>query len=326
MRTPVLLLALLSACTGSRDLPADRGAADVVGLYVGPAGRVLALRTHGGRLYAAPGDSTEYLLTRVSENVYSFPETGRHAGETVRIVRDDDQKAQTAQQGADRFDRAPQDTPTFRITPLRPIAELREEAMRATPPPEGGDRLAPDLVELHSLEPELLYDIRYASDNNFMGEPFYREPRAFLQRPAAEAVVAAHRELAAHGYGLVIYDAYRPWYVTKMFWEATPPGLREFVANPANGSRHNRGAAVDVGLYDLASGAIVPMPSGYDEFTERAYSSYGGGNAPARVRRDLLREVMERHGFIIYTSEWWHFDYADWDRYPILNEPFDALR
>jgi D-alanyl-D-alanine dipeptidase len=183
-----------------------------------------------------------------------------------------------------------------------------------------------DLVELVKLDSTITLDIRYATANNFVGKPVYQEARAFLQRPAAEALVAAHRELAVHGYGLLIHDGYRPWAITKLFWEVTPPALREFVADPASGSKHNRGAAVDLTMYDRARGLVVDMPSGYDEMTRRAYPDYRGGPPEARGRRDLLRAVMERHGFTVEPNEWWHFNFKDWQQYPILDIPFSAIR
>ena len=214
---------------------------------------------------------------------------------------------------------------TFTIEPLRPVEELRAEALAGTPPVETGDFLAPDLVELQDLEPGIRYDIRYASTNNFMQAVFYESSHAFMQRPAAEAVARAHRNLAEHGYGLLIHDAYRPWYVTKMFWDATPEEQRTFVANPADGSRHNRGAAVDLTLYDLETGEPVVMPSGYDEFTERASADYSGGTEESRRLRELLRSTMEAQGFQVYSAEWWHYDYQDWRSYPILNKTFEEL-
>ncbi len=213
----------------------------------------------------------------------------------------------------------------FRIDPVRPIVELREEALAAAPPNEEGDFLQPDLVDLASLDPMIRFDIRYATANNFMGTPFYQSARAFLQRPAAEALANVSRSLATHGYGLLIHDAYRPWHVTRMFWDATPENLKNFVADPARGSRHNRGAAVDLTLYDLVTGDVVQMPSGYDEFSERAAPGYSGGTAAQREARDLLRREMESAGFGVYEYEWWHFDYADWREYPIMNATFEEL-
>lgn len=214
---------------------------------------------------------------------------------------------------------------SFRITPVRPVEELRAEALKEQPPREQGDFLKPDLVELTTLDPTIKLDIRYATTNNFLGTPVYTEARAFLQRPAAEALLRAHRELKAYGYGLIIHDGYRPWYVTKIFWEATPVDKRIFVADPAKGSNHNRGCAVDLSLYVLKTGEEVTMPSGYDKMSERAYADFPGGTSKERARRALLRRVMEKQGFMVNPEEWWHFDYKDWKKYPILNVRFEDI-
>src|ERR1700743_2916561 len=177
---------------------------------------------------------------------------------------------------------------SFHITPLHPVEELRAEALKAQPPHEEGSFLRPELVELVKLEPTIKLDIRYATTNNFLGTPVYTQARAFLQRPAAEALLRAHRELKAQGYGLIIHDVYRPWYITKIFWDAVPEDKRIFVADPAAGSKHNRGCAVDLSLYDLKTGEEVTMPSGYDEMTKRAYADYPGGTGEEGGRRALL--------------------------------------
>jgi D-alanyl-D-alanine dipeptidase len=216
--------------------------------------------------------------------------------------------------------------PVARITPLRPVAELRREALRVSPPVEQGPFRSPDLVELRPLDKTIRYDIRYASGNNFLGTPIYSRSRAMLQRPAAEALVRAQRKLKSRGFGLLIHDAYRPWFVTWIFWGATPPEKRDFVADPAKGSRHNRGCAVDLTLYDLRTGHAVEMPGAYDEMSDRSYPSYPGGTSLQRWRRDLLRWAMESEGFTVYPYEWWHFDYRDSDKYPILNIALDQVR
>jgi D-alanyl-D-alanine dipeptidase len=193
------------------------------------------------------------------------------------------------------------------------------------PPREAGPFRVPDLVEIVTLDPTLRLDVRYATANNFVGRPVYAEARAFLQRPAAEALVRAHRALRRHGYGILVFDGYRPWSVTRLFWEITPRDKREFVADPRRGSRHNRGCAADVSLFDLATLREVEMPGGYDEMTERSAADYAGGTAEQRARRDLLRSALEAEGFLVYPPEWWHFDYRDWRLYPVLDVPFDAL-
>ena len=212
------------------------------------------------------------------------------------------------------------------ITPVRPVADLRKEALAAHPPAEAGPFLPTDLVELTTLDSTIKLEIRYATSNNFLGTPFYTQGRAFLQRPAAMALVQANAALRSKGYGLLIHDGYRPWYVTWMFWEATPVAKRIFVANPAEGSKHNRGCAVDLTLYELATGKVVDMPSTYDETTDRAYADYVGGTSRQRWHRALLRRVMEAEHFTVNPTEWWHFDYADWKQYAIGNVPFEALK
>jgi len=213
----------------------------------------------------------------------------------------------------------------FHLKPQRPVEELRAEALHATPPLESGPFRRPDLVELLKLDPTIKLDIRYATDQNFLSTPMYSQARAFLQRPAAEALVRANRKLHAEGYGVVIHDAYRPWYVTKMFWDATPDDKKIFVADPATGSKHNRGCAVDLSIYDLKTGREVSMPSVYDEMTPRAFAEYPGGTMEERQHRAMLRVAMEAEGFTIYPNEWWHYDYKDWKQYPIMNVRFEDL-
>ncbi len=193
------------------------------------------------------------------------------------------------------------------------------------PPTERGVRRPSDLVELVKRDPRLRLDIRYARSDNFTGRIVYAQPRAFLQRPAANALVRAHNRTRKHGYGLLIFDGYRPWAVTKFFWDITPPEKRDFVARPSRGSRHNRGCAVDLSLFDLKTGAEIVMPSPYDDFTEKAAPDYPGGTAEQRRTRALLRSCMEAEGFTVFTNEWWHFDHKDWREYPIVNQAFEDL-
>jgi len=195
------------------------------------------------------------------------------------------------------------------------------------PPKESGQFKETDLVEVVTVDPTIRLDIRYATTNNFLHRPVYAQARAFLQRPAAEALARAQRTLKARGYGLVLFDGYRPWAVTKVFWDSATAGQRkiEFVANPRKGSRHNRGCAADVSLFDLHTGLEAEMPSGYDEFSERAFPTYAGGTPESRALRDLLRTAMEAEGFTVYPAEWWHFDFNGWKQYRILDVPFEAL-
>ena len=193
------------------------------------------------------------------------------------------------------------------------------------PPAETGPFRNPDLVEIVKLDPTIKLDVRYATKNNFFGKAVYTEPRAFLQRPAAQALVRVNQSLHRQGYGLVIFDGYRPWSVTKVFWDATPEDKKIFVADPAKGSRHNRGCAVDLSLFVLKTGAVVKMPSEYDEMTERAHINYECASADAKRLRELLRAAMTAEGFAVYEPEWWHYDYKDWKEYPISNVKFSKI-
>lgn len=290
---------------------------------------VLYLREKDGKLNALIEWFFEYPLERVSRDVYRFPPSGLYDGQDVVFTRGADGKATMATVATVPFRRrelpADNDRVNFRITPVRAPSVLRTEALAASPPVESKDLRKADLVELRALDTTIKYDVRYATANNFMGTPFYSSSHAFMQRPAAEAVARASVELRKIGYGLLIHDAYRPWYVTKMFWDGTPPDKHIFVADPSQGSRHNRGCAVDLTLYDLKTGAPIRMTGGYDEMSDRSYPLYPGGTSLQRWSRDLLRNAMEAQGFNVFEAEWWHFDYGDWRSYPIGNLTFEQL-
>ncbi|MDE2678986.1 MAG: serine hydrolase [Gemmatimonadota bacterium] len=308
---------------------------------------VLYILERGGRLHALIEWFFLYPLTEISRDVYAFPDWGLYHGERLVFARGAGRDATgTGTSGQNtsggptpdratsvvaasvlfpRRDVGTEAGATFRIDPARPVEELRAEALAATPPPEPGPFRDSELVEVASLEPGIRLDVRYATTNNFMSSVFYDEPRVFLQRPAAEAVVRVHRALAEHGYGLLLHDGYRPWYVTKMFFDATPESQKIFVANPANGSRHNRGSAIDLNLYDLATGEPADMVGTFDEFSPRSFPDYPGGTSRQRWLRELLRRAMEAEGFTVYEAEWWHFDHDDWREYAIQNATFDAL-
>ena len=267
-------------------------------------------------------------LTEISENTFNFPKRALYDGEQAVFTLDQGRNATQVQVSGVVFKRRPLgdiEGGVFHVQAQQPLETLRREALAAQPPPETGDFLPPDLVDLSSLDPTIRLDIRYATKNNFLGEPVYSQAKAYLQRPAAKALVGVSQKLKPLGYGLLIHDAYRPWYVTKIFWDATPDDKKIFVADPQEGSRHNRGCAVDLTLYDLESLQEIEMTGVYDEMSERSYAFYPGGTSLERWRRNLLRHVMEDAGFQVYGFEWWHFDYKDWRRYGILNIPFEKL-
>jgi zinc D-Ala-D-Ala dipeptidase len=180
-----------------------------------------------------------------------------------------------------------------------------------------------ELVDLAEAVPGARLDLRYATEDNFMGRPLYPVARAFLRRPAAEALAAAHAELAAQGLGVKVFDAYRPYRVTVAMWEQI--GDPDYVADPAQGSRHNRGAAVDVTLFELDGGRELLMPTPYDDFTRRAHHDFGELPEQVLANRALLRRTLERHGFAPLASEWWHYDFAGWQRFPLMDLSLEEL-
>ncbi|HXI61979.1 MAG TPA: M15 family metallopeptidase [Pyrinomonadaceae bacterium] len=307
----------------AKPAPAPARWRGLIGEY-GPDNDVLIILEKDGKLFRLLKRVDFARLIEVSRNVFKFPE-----GSQVIFTRDAHGRATQVEYDGAVFKRRqiePESGNQLHVQPLRPVAGLMKEARAAQPPKEAGDFRDADLVELTKLDPTIKLEIRYATTNNFLGTVFYSEPRAFMQRPAAEAVVRASKRLRAMGYGLLVHDAYRPWYVTKVFWDATPDDKKVFVADPAKGSRHNRGCAVDLTLYDLKTGKPVEMVSTYDETTARAYPDYPGGTGLQRWHRKLLRDAMQAEGFTVYEAEWWHFDYQDWQKYRIGNATFDQIK
>lgn len=180
------------------------------------------------------------------------------------------------------------------------------------------------LVDLAKFIPGVVLDVKYATADNFMKQQLYPVARAYLRRPAAVALRAVQEELNGQGLGIKVFDAYRPYSVTEKMWE--PIKNEDYVANPAKGSRHNRGAAVDLTLIDLRTGNPLPMPTPYDDFTIRARHDFA--DLPGNVigARERLRLVMTKHGFEPLPSEWWHYDFKGWERFDLMNVPLEAIR
>jgi D-alanyl-D-alanine dipeptidase len=299
----------------------------LIGEY-GPDHNILYIYEQDGQLWALVEWFDYYPLTEVSENVFAFPNLGLYPAEHIVFARDEHGVATEAKMAGVPFQRrnlGAFQNGVFRVRPVRPIDELQAEALAASPPREARPFRDPDLVDVTIVDPSIKLEVRYASTDNFLNTKIYDSARAFLQRPAAEALSRVRQSLKPKGYGVLVHDAYRPWYVTRLFWDATPDHLHAFVADPEQGSRHNRGCAVDLTLFELSTGQPVEMVGVYDEMSPRSYPLYSGGEARQRWHRDLLRTAMEREGFSVYEVEWWHFDYKDWKQYPIVNQRFDEL-
>lgn len=191
--------------------------------------------------------------------------------------------------------------------------------MRIMPPVSSSN----DLVEIQTIIPNVLKDIRYATANNFTGTVIYSRADCYLRKSSAAKLLKVCHELEQLGLGLVIFDGYRPLSVQKKLWEAFPD--ERYVANPAFGSKHNRGSAVDVTIRDLRTSTYITMPSEYDDFTERAHRTYEKMPHETAANCKLLELLMEKHGFLGLPTEWWHFDDTNWKNYDILDVSFEEL-
>lgn len=179
------------------------------------------------------------------------------------------------------------------------------------------------LLEIKQYIPDIRLDIRYAGKNNFTGQAVYSQARAFARLPVIRALQKVQAELRPQGLGLKIYDAYRPYAVTVKFFDMATD--KNFVANPRQGSRHNRGCAVDLTLVRLKNGKELSMPTAFDSFAPQAAADFQ--DLPQKVikHRELLRSAMERHGFSALYNEWWHFDFRGWKNYDLMDIPFNRL-
>ncbi len=182
---------------------------------------------------------------------------------------------------------------------------------------------ARELIDLQKYVRGILLDIRYATTNNFTGEKIYDEAKAYARKPVADALRRIQGDLQKQGLGLKIFDAYRPYRATVKFYEVY--GDTTYVASPYRGSRHNRGCAIDLTLVDLRTGKELKMPTGYDSFTKQAWPSTPVRDEEARNNRQTLIDAMEKHGFRVNSSEWWHFDFIGWKKFEVLDIDFSEL-
>lgn len=209
--------------------------------------------------------------------------------------------------------------PSSQPVPPSPIAVSPSPQVAATPTKPGAEA---QLVDIQTISPGIKLDIRYATEKNFTRQKLYAQARCVLRGAVAKKLAQVQTELESQGLSLKVYDCYRPLSVQKQMWEVMPDA--RYVANPAIGSRHNRGSAVDVTLVDR-TGKELEMPTEFDDFTEQAHADYAGASPAAKQHRQLLKRVMEKHGFVALATEWWHFDAAGWKQFPLLDVPIDRI-
>ncbi|MBI2812356.1 MAG: D-alanyl-D-alanine dipeptidase [Candidatus Melainabacteria bacterium] len=180
-----------------------------------------------------------------------------------------------------------------------------------------------DFVDIQTVNPRILIDIRYATANNFVGRAVYSSAKCFLRRKVAKKLDLIQKKLEKIGLGLKVWDGYRPFSVQKIFWEILPDP--RYVAPPNEGSRHNRGAAVDLTLVDK-EGKELKMPTEFDDFSEKAHSHYDRLPKEVIHNRTLLHNIMREHGLIPFVTEWWHFDDEEGEKFPIEDKTFEELK
>lgn len=205
-------------------------------------------------------------------------------------------------------------------------------ACTSGPGPRGrpAGRGSAELVDLRVVAPAVVLDLRYATADNFTGRAVYGTARCLLRRDVAARLARVQARLAREGLGLRVWDCYRPFTVQERFWALVPDAryvarpVRRADGRPAAGSKHNRGAAVDLTLVDTG-GRPLPMPTAFDDFGPAAHRGSGAGGREAQANAARLADAMAAEGFEPLPTEWWHFDGPGWEGYELLDVPFDAV-
>ncbi len=339
MKRILSLLLCLLCFTGSalaapafepKDCPKDLKY--ILGMYYGN-GELFLLRENKGEVelvyrfgqkdYTFAG-SNVYPLVKEHFDSYTINESGplNHLDAAVRIERSREGYGVSCSVGGNRYSRrffAGENGKPFRFAVSGDWQELKNAANDAVMPANLGAGQQAQLVNLAQAVPGIKLDLRYAGMDNCFGNVLNDDARAFLDVEAAAALNTVQLNLAQYGYGLLVWEAYRPWSVSKLAYDALPPENKSMLPAPEVGFSHNTGRSVDVSLYSLATGEPVDMISDFDEPSIRQYASFAGGTELERYRRDLLRTQMQLAGFTASDMEWWHFDYGNIKAFAHLN-------
>lgn len=304
----------------------------ILGMYYGN-GEMFLLRENNGEVelvyrfgqkdYTFAG-SNVYPLYKEHFDSYTINESGplNHLDAAVRIERSREGYGVSCSVGGNRYSRrffAGENGRPFRFAPVSDWQALKAAANAAVMPAQLGAGQQAQLVDLAQTVPGLKFDLRYAQADNCFGQVLTDDQRAFLDADAAQALAQAQQYLKPYGYGILVWEAYRPWSVSKLAYDALPADKKSMLPAPEAGFSHNTGRSIDVSLYLLATGENAGMISGFDEPSVRQYASFAGGTTLERYRRDLLRSVMQMAGFTASETEWWHFDYGDIKGFAHLN-------
>lgn len=304
----------------------------ILGMYYGN-GEMFLLRENNGEVelvyrfgqndYTFAG-SNVYPLYKEHFDSYTINESGplNHLDAAVRIERSREGYGVSCSVGGNRYSRrffAGENGRPFRFAPVSDWQALKTAADAAVMPAQLGAGQQAQLVDLAQAVPGLKFDLRYAQADNCFGQALTDDQRAFLDADAAQALAQAQQYLKPYGYGILVWEAYRPWFVSKLAYDALPADKKSMLPAPEVGFSHNTGRSIDVSLYLLANGENAGMISGFDEPSVRQYASFAGGTTLERYRRDLLRSAMQMAGFTASETEWWHFDYGDIKGFAHLN-------
>lgn len=304
----------------------------ILGMYYGN-GEMFLLRENNGEVelvyrfgqkdYTFAG-SNVYPLYKEHFDSYTINESGplNHLDAAVRIERSREGYGVSCSVGGNRYSRrffAGENGRPFRFAPVSDWQALKTAANAAVMPAQLGAGQQAQLVDLAQTVPGLKFDLRYAQADNCFGQVLTDDQRAFLDADAALALAQAQQYLKPYGYGILVWEAYRPWSVSKLAYDALPADKKSMLPAPEIGFSHNTGRSIDVSLYLLATGENAGMISGFDEPSVRQYASFAGGTTLERYRRDLLRSAMQMAGFTASETEWWHFDYGDIKGFAHLN-------
>ena len=319
--------------------PVPKDVNSLLGLYYGNAS-VFLLREEKGVLqivyHTDPEDrdfsyANIFPLKKVHFDSYSMNEEGPllSAETTVHFERDTDGNGIVCKIGGKRFARdffPGEGSKVMRLEKNAEYQSLKDAAVRAVLPAKLQQGQAGRLVRIRSVIPNVKFDLRYAESNNIFDVPLYEAAEAFAEEETASALKNAADELAARGYGLLIWEAYRPWYVSKLASDLLPKEKKDILPVPDKGEDRNTGRAVDISLYDLATGEAVNMISDFDEVSVRQYPAFPGGTERQRSLRDMLAAVMKKCGFTQGKEEWWHFTLGDTGGWQHLNIPYGQIK
>lgn len=304
----------------------------ILGMYYGN-GEMFLLRENNGEVelvyrfgqndYTFAGGNV-YPLYKEHFDSYTINESGplNHLDAAVRIERSREGYGVSCSVGGNRYSRrffAGENGRPFRFAPVSDWQALKTAANAAVMPAQLGAGQQAQLVDLAQAVSELKFDLRYAQADNCFGQALTDDQRAFLDANAAQALAQAQQYLKSYGYGILVWEAYRPWSVSKLAYDALPADKKSMLPAPEIGFSHNTGRSIDVSLYLFATGENAGMISGFDEPSVRQYASFAGGTTLERYRRDLLRSAMQMAGFTASETEWWHFDYGDIKGFAHLN-------